>query len=168
MKTHGDGSFEATDFEHFGNHVVIENGVLVFHAENIVLGDDIYIGHNTILKGYHENKMIIGSGTWIGQQCFLHSAGGLIIGKDVGIGPGVKIITSSHVLENNRTPILHQALVFKPVFLDEGCDIGVNATILPGVKIGKGAQVGAGSVVTKDVEPYSITAGSPARLIRYW
>jgi acetyltransferase-like isoleucine patch superfamily enzyme len=167
MKSHGDGKCNFNDFASIGEDVVIEEGVLVFHPENIVLGDNIYIGHQSILKGYYKNKMIIGTGTWIGQQCFFNSAGGLFIGNNVGIGPGVKIITSYHLLEDKNNPILHQPIVFERVILEDGCDIGVNSTILPGVKIGKGAQVGAGSVVTKDVEPYSITAGSPAKLLRY-
>ena len=63
----------------------------------------------TILKGYYKNRMVIRSGAWIGQQCFLHSAGGLTIGHNVGIGPGVKIITSFHGEEGGQTPIFTAA-----------------------------------------------------------
>ncbi len=84
VRSHGSGQFKRMQFAHLGQGVVIEVGVLVFHPENIEIGNEVYIGHNTILKGYYNNKMIIGSGTWIGQQCFFHSAGGITIGQNVG------------------------------------------------------------------------------------
>lgn len=165
-KTHGDGSFKAKDFQKLGENVIFEKGVLIFHPENIEIGDNVYIGHNTILKGYHKNKMIIKEGTWIGQQCFFHSAGGLTIGKNVGIGPAVKIITSSHGEEGLDTPILQSKVKFMPVIIEDSADIGVGAIILPGVTVGRGAQIGAGAVVTKNIEAFSVAAGVPARVLR--
>ena len=164
--SHGSGRFELTQFAKLGQGIVIEPGVLAFHPENIEIGDDVYIGHYTILKGYHQNKMIIGSGTWIGQQCFLHSAGGLTIGHNVGIGPAVKIITSYHAEEGVHVPIMHSRIEFAPVVIEDDCDIGIGAIILPGVTIERGAQVGAGAVVTRHVEPYAVVAGVPARILR--
>jgi acetyltransferase-like isoleucine patch superfamily enzyme len=108
----------------------------------------------------------IGDGTWIGQNCFFHGAGGLSIGKAVGIGPKVSVITSAHKDGDLELPVLHHEIEFKPVTICDGSDIGVGSIILPGVTIGEGAIVGAGSVVTRDVETYSIVAGSPARLLR--
>jgi acetyltransferase-like isoleucine patch superfamily enzyme len=110
--------------------------------------------------------MIIGSGTWIGQQCFLHSAGGLTIGEEVGVGIGVKIITSRHADEGIEKPIIRSRLEFGPVVIEDHVDLGIGAIILPGVRIGRGAQIGAGSVVTKDVPPYAVAAGVPARVLR--
>jgi len=164
--SHGNGDYELSEFAQMGEGVVIEKGVLVFHPENIEIGDHVYIGHYSILKGYHLNKMIIEDGVWIGQQCFFHSAGGLIIRENVGVGPGVKIITSFHVEEGISKPILHSRIEFAPVVIEEDCDIGTGAIILPGVTIGRGVQVGAGSVVTKDVKPYSVVAGVPAQFLR--
>ena len=166
MKSHGTGNFSLNDFKNIGEDVCIEQGVLVFHPETIDLGSNIYIGHNTILKGYYKSEMKIDSGTWIGQACFFHSGGGIYIGKNVGIAPAVKILTSFHSEEGIKKPILHSKLIFKEVIIEDDSDIGINSVILPGVKIGKGAQIGAGSVVTKDVEAYSVVAGVPARLIK--
>jgi len=165
-RSHGTGEFRPEQFAHLGSGVVFEAGVLVFHPENIEIGDDVYVGHYAILKGYHLNRMVIGEGTWIGQQCFFHSAGGLTIGRHVGIGPGVKILTSSHRLDDRDKPILHSAILTAPVVLEEGCDIGAGAVILPGVRVGRGAQVGAGAVVAADVLDYTVVAGVPARVIR--
>jgi len=164
--SHGTGAFSLDQFARLGQGVVFETGVLVFHPENIEIGDGVYIGHYTILKGYHSNRMVIGSGTWIGQQCFFHSAGGLVIGCDVGIAPGVKIITSAHALDEIERPILHSTIHFAPVSIGDGSDIGVGAIILPGVHIGRGAQVAAGAVVSSDVADYAVVGGVPARLIR--
>jgi acetyltransferase-like isoleucine patch superfamily enzyme len=164
--THGDGGFRRDQFKKLGAGVVFEAGVLVFHPENIEIGDDVYVGHQTILKGYFKNRMIIGPGTWIGQQCFLHGGGGLEIGARVGIGPGVRILTSSHSLEGDEAVVMDGPLVFQAVRIGDGADIGVSAVVLPGVTIGAGAQIGAGSVVTSDVPPFAVAAGVPARVSR--
>jgi len=140
-KSHGTGEFSTKDFAKLGNNVVFEKGVLVFHPENIEIADDVYVGHNTILKGYYKNKMTIGKGTWIGQQCFLHSAGDIDIGENVGIGPGVKILTSSHSLDEKEKPILHSDIEFAKVTIESGSDIGTGAVIMPGVTIGQGALI---------------------------
>lgn len=165
-KTHGDGNFILSDFKKIGKNVIFEKNVLVFHPENIEIGDNVYIGHNTILKGYYNNEMIIGDHTWIGQSCFFHSAGGIYIGKAVGIGPMVKIISSVHKEEEIMKPIMFSKLNYNKVIIGDGSDIGVGSIILPGVNIGEGSQIGAGSVVTKDVEPFSVVAGVPAKLLR--
>ncbi len=157
--------WEPGQLARIGARVVIEPGVLVFHPESIEIDDDVYVGHNTILKGYYRNVMRIGAGTWIGQQCFLHSAGGLTIGRNVGIGPAVRIITSQHIEAGRELPILHAPLDLQPVNIDDDADIGVGAVVLPGASIGRGAQIGAGAVVKGDVPPYTVAVGVPARVV---
>ncbi|MFA5029973.1 MAG: acyltransferase [Patescibacteria group bacterium] len=165
-KSHGTGAFTRKQMGMCGEGTVIEKGVKIFHPKNVFLQNDVYVGHDTILKGYHENSLIIEEGSWIGQQCFFHSAGGIHIGKHVGIGPGVKILTSSHALDELDKPImLAKKLIMKSVTVYDGVDIGVNAVLLPGVTVGKGAQIGAGAVVTRDIPNYEIWAGVPAKKI---
>jgi hypothetical protein len=86
--THGTGEFTRAQLRSCPESVVFEPGALVFHPENVSLGDNVYVGHYAILKGYYRNELVIGSGTWIGQAAFLHAAGGIHIGSD-GLGANV-------------------------------------------------------------------------------
>ena len=165
-RSHGTGSFHPDDLASCGEGCVLEAGCLVFHPENVHLGRNVYVGHQTILKGYHVNRMEIGDETWIGQQCFFHSAGGLRIGARVGIGPGVRILTSRHAEAGRDTPILFSPIELAEVVIEDDADVGVGAIVLPGVTIGRGAQVGAGAVVSRDVPAYAVAAGVPARVLR--
>ena len=165
-RSHGDGSFRVEQFARCGPDCVFEKGVLVFHPETIELGKNVYIGHHAILKGYYKNRMCIGDETWVGQQAFLHSAGGIEIGARVGIGPGVRIITSFHGEAGRQVPILSAPVELAPVAIEDDCDLGVGTIVLPGVRIGKGAQVGAGAVVTRDIPSYSVAVGAPAKVVR--
>lgn len=166
FSSHGSGEIDRGRFRGLGENVVFETGVLVFHPEHIVIGSNVYVGHYSILKGYHKGEMVIGDDVWIGPQAFFHSAGGLIIGDRVGVGPGVRIITSYHREEGVSKPILDSALEFAPVTIGPDCDVGVGAVILPGVTIGRGVQVGAGAVVSGDIPDYAVAAGVPAKVIR--
>ena len=165
-KTHGEGLLDFAKFKKMGKGVIFERDVRVFHAENILIGDNVYIGHNTFLKAYYKNRIVIEEDTWIGQNCFLHGAGGITIGKAVGIGPCVKILTSYHREESLNKPLIFCRQILKEVIIEDGCDIGIGSIILPGIRIGEGSIVGAGSVVTKDVESYTVAAGNPARVLR--
>jgi len=165
--THGSGLDFKDKLASLGKNVVIEDGVRIFFPENVEIGDDVYIGHNAILKGYINKRLKIGSGTWIGPQCFIYAAGEITIGLDVGIGPGVKIMSSAHTTDDIPGPILHRPLEFAPVYLGDGCDIGANSVILMGVRIGKQVQVGAGAVVTKDIPDGAIAVGIPAKIVNY-
>jgi acetyltransferase-like isoleucine patch superfamily enzyme len=165
-RSHGTGEFRPEQLKSLGPDCVFETGVLIFHPENVCLGRNVYVGHYSILKGYYKNLLEIGDETWIGQQCFLHAAAGISIGARVGIGPGVKILTSQHTEAGRETPIFNAPVEFKPVRIEDDADIGVGAIILPGVSIGRGAQIGAGAVVTHDVPEFTVAAGVPARVLR--
>jgi acetyltransferase-like isoleucine patch superfamily enzyme len=165
FNSHGTGSIDRGLFAAIGDNVIFENGAMVFHAENIALGSNIYVGHYAILKGYYKNRFIVGNNVWIGQHALLHSAGGLTIEDDVGIGPGACITTSRHKEAGRAIPILFAELTMQPVILKQGCNIGVNAVILSGVCVGRGAKVGAGAVVTSDVPDFAVVGGVPARVL---
>ena len=165
-RSHGNGLIKKSLISKMGSNIIFEKNVLVFHPENIEIGNNVYIGHYSVLKAYHKNKLVIKDDSWIGQFCFFHSAGGIDIGRAVGIGPYVKILTSSHVERELDYPVISNDLIYKKVIISDGCDIGTGSVILPGIMIGEGSMIGAGSVVTKDVPDYSVYAGNPAKLLR--
>lgn len=165
-RSHGSGAFQPEQLAACGADCVFESDVLVFHPENVYLGRNVYVGHRTMLKAYHANQMRIGDETWIGQMCFFHSAGGIEIGARVGIGPGVIILTSTHQELGRGIAPLSSPVETAPVHVEDEANVGVGTIILPGVRIGRGARIGAGSVVTGDVAPYAIVAGAPARFVR--
>jgi len=167
FSTHGTGAFAPTQFAALGVGVVFEAGVLVFHPENIRIADNVYVGHAAILKGYHNQLMDIASDCWLGQMCFLHAAGGLVIEESVGIGPRVTILTSQHQDPGSLLPMMEGPLEFGPVRIGAGSDLGANSTVLPGVTVGQGVIVAAGAVVAKDVPDHAVVAGVPAKILRY-
>ncbi len=167
FQSHGDGSFQLKDFSSLGENIIWEDEIKVWHPETISLGNNVYVGHRTLLKGHPKGTLNIGSNTWIGQECFFHSAGNITIGEQVGIGPRVMMLTSTHQDLGKNHILLDAPLDFKPIVVEDHVDIGIGAILLPGVTLGKGAQIGAGSVVTKDVPPFSVVAGNPARVLRH-
>lgn len=104
----------------------------------------------------------IGKGCFIQQCCTFFGRGGITIGDDVFIGPKVNLITINH----DPDPENRSATYGRPIIIEDKAWIGINSTILPGVRIGYGAIVGAGSVVTKDVPPMTVVAGNPAKFIK--
>lgn len=164
--SHGSGRWSVDAFAVFGAASVIEDTALVFHPERIEIGAAVYVGHQAVLKGYHRNRMVIGDGVWIGEQTYLSSAGGLRVGRNVGIGPGTRIITSRHAEAGIDIPILHSPIDFAEVTIGDDCDLGAGCIVLPGVRIGRGVQVAAGAVVTRDLPDHTVAAGVPARVVR--
>ena len=166
FKSHGTGKPDLALAGQAGKNVVIEDGTRIFDMENVFLGDNVYIGHDSHLVGYHNGRLSIGDNCWIGPKCYFHGAGTIEIGHRVGIGASVSILTSIHIEKGRHTSILYSDIKMSPVVIEDDCDIGVGTTILPGVRVGKKSQIGAGSVLTKDVEPYAVVAGVPGRLLR--
>lgn len=149
----------------FGNGVKVGVGVLVLHPHTFEIGDAVFLGNQTFLQGRHDGRCVIGAHTWIGPQSYFDCRD-MELGEYVGWGPGAKVLGSEHTGEPADVPIIQTDLVIKPVRVGAGADIGVNAVLLPGVTVGPGAIVGAGAVVTKDVAPYAIVAGVPAKFLR--
>ena len=162
----GDGKFEVHEISKVGDNVIFEDGVRIFNAENIEIGSNVYIGHNTILQGYYKNKMVIGDNAFIGPNCFFHSGGGITIGTNVGIAAYTKILTSEHESEGLEVPLSFSPIVFSEVVIADNVHIGIGAVILPGVRIDEGAQIGAGAVVSRDIPKYAVAVGVPAKVIK--
>lgn len=140
--------------------------MLAFNPAHIFIGDDVYVGHRAMLKGDTRGELRIGSGSWIGQDCYFHSAGGIRIGERVGVGPRVMVLTSTHTETPPPAAILDAPIEFAPVEIGDGSDIGIGSILLPGTRIGEGAQIGAGAVVTGEIPAGMVAAGVPAKVLR--
>ena len=104
-----------------------------------------------------ENDVKIGNGVTI--KCGVQLWDSTVVEDHVFIGPNATFSNDKYVRSKKHPENYAQT------YLEEGCSIGANATILPGIKIGKLAMVGAGSVVTQDIPPYAIVSGNPARIV---
>lgn len=131
---------------------------LDYAGKNINVEQDANFGNGSGIQ--------IGDNSGIGVRCSIR--GPLIIGDNVMMGPEVIVITSNHNFSRIDIPMNFQgSLPQKQVVIGNDVWIGTRAIILPGVKIGNGAIVGAGSIVTKDIPDYAIVGGNPARIIRF-
>ena len=108
----------------------------------------------------------IGDRSAVGAGSFLGGQGGIWIGRDVIMGPGVRIFSENHNYGDVEQPIRAQGQTRAAVAIDNDCWIGGGATILAGVTIGRGSVIAAGAVVTRDVPEYSVAGGVPARVLR--
>jgi UDP-2-acetamido-3-amino-2,3-dideoxy-glucuronate N-acetyltransferase len=120
-----------------------------------VIGEDCNICDGVFV----ENDVVVGERVTV--KCGVQLWDGTRVGNDVFIGPNATLTNDKFP----RSKIYPDQ--FPQIVLEDNCSIGANATILPGIRIGKFAMVGAGAVVTRDVPPNTVVAGNPARIISY-
>ena len=147
-----------------GDGLQVETGADFKHPETFEIGNGVFIGSQTYIQGRFDGYCKIGDHVWIGPHSYF-DARDLVLENYVGWGPGAKVLGSVHTGIPVDVPIIQTDLEIKPVRVGEWADIGTNAVLLPGVAIGKGAIVGAGSVVTQDVPAFAKVAGVPAKVI---
>lgn len=126
-------------------------------------GENVNIEKNAYFS--NGRGISIGSGSGLGVNCFVH--GPLRIGDNVMMGPDVVILTHTHNIERTDIPMVKQGSRIEEVIIGNDVWIGMRSIIMPGVKIGNGAVIGAGAIVTKDVPDYAIVGGVPAKFIKY-
>lgn len=134
-------------------------------------GGQVIIGRHCEIHDYarilsYGGKIEIGDFCTVNSFSILYGHGGLKIGNGVRIAAHSIIIPQNHIFDDLSTFIHQQGETRLGVVIEDDVWIGAGAIILDGVKIGKGSVIGAGSVVTKKVDQYSVVAGNPARLIR--
>ncbi|MFQ6063322.1 MAG: acyltransferase [Methanosarcinales archaeon] len=149
-----------------GENAVIRSGSVIYC--NVVIGDNLRTGHNILVRENTKignnvligTKVVIDGNTTIGNNVSIQSNAyiplNVVIEDKVFIGPCA-------VLTNDKYPIRKESDLTGPI-LHRGASIGANSTILPNIEIGEGAIVAAGSVVTKDVPPWKLAIGVPAKI----
>lgn len=139
--------------------------LVVRRPSAITLGARVEIEHDVFLKLVTgEARLNVGDYTFIGRGCEIDVAASVTIGAHTLLAPGVFITDHAH--RHARAQRLdEQGSVSAPVTIGSDVWLGTRCTVLAGVTIGDGAIVGAGAVVTKDVEAYAVVAGVPARPI---
>jgi len=105
------------------------------------------------------NELELGDGSFLGRAS-LYCTGGIRIGKNVNVSDGAVIITAKHDVNSPKFEAKYE-----PIAIEDWAWIATNAIVLAGITIGEGAVVAAGAVVTKDVPPYSVVGGNPAKVI---
>ncbi|HDX9659030.1 TPA: acyltransferase [Bacillus toyonensis] len=156
-----------------GKSFTVKNQVTIdgLSKKGIKLGDNVTICNNVIIECTGVIRDLgeglkIGDRSSIGDFSFIAARGYIDIGNDVLIAPRVSFHSENHVFEKNDIPIRIQGESRKGIKVEDNCWIGAGSIILDGVTIGTGSIVAAGSVITKDVEPYTIVAGVPAKKIK--
>ncbi len=142
-----------------GRHAFIRGGQ--DPSSHLKIGDNVVIRMNTYLSSRH-GDLSIGKNTYFAHSCWLGGQGTTTIGMNCLFGPNVVSISSNHDYNNISTPYHKGDELPGVITIGDNVWIGANAVILPNVKIGNGAVIGAGSVVTSDVPARTLFVGNPA------
>ena len=151
-------------------HVLQANNL---HAcpQGIDIGDRTLVMHGSVLhvynfRGLPHSGIRIGSDSLVGEYNILRGQGGITIGDRVFTSPMVQILAVNHVFDDPSRPFTEQGITAEGITVEDDVWIGSGAILTDGIRVGKGSVVAAGAVVSKDVPPYSVVAGVPARVVR--
>lgn len=160
---------------YMGKGAFIEYPATLSHMELIYIGNGTQILANSRIQCYPE--LINGGecGIEIGENCYIVygvtilSSAKITIGNNVLIAGGVCIVSHNHGMNpEEKEAYMDQQLVSDKISIGDGCWIGQNVMIMPGVKIGKCCIIGAGGVVTHNVPDYCVAVGSPAKVVKQY
>jgi len=162
-------------FGHYGKNVYIHPGGQIVRPRFISIGDNVRIGKNTDIyvhpkhPGLKEFILEIGNNVHIGNYNIIGARNSVVLEENVLLGPGVIIVDHSHHYDNVEIPIKLQAVSEGGlVRLERDCWVGANVFIFPNVTVGRHAVIGANSIVNRDIPPYSVAVGAPAKVIKQY
>lgn len=151
-----------------GANVVVERGATLWVDTNnsfIAIRDDSYLSSHCILNTF-DGWISMGSNCTVNSYAILYGHGGLEIGNDVRIAPQVMIMPMNHIYKDPHTPIRTQGIRSRGIKIEDDVWLGAGSVVLDGVTVGKGSVIGAGAIVAKNIPPYSVAVGIPARVIK--
>jgi acetyltransferase-like isoleucine patch superfamily enzyme len=151
-----------------GRHVTIVRPDRLILGKNVIIHDHCVLYCAGHAPDYRQGgRIIIGDHVELAWGCILHGGGAQIILRDFAIiGAGAVLISEVYSYREGDRPARFQTKILGDVLVEENATVGANAVVLPGVTIGRSAIVGAGAVVTRDVPPFSIAVGVPARVLK--
>jgi len=140
--------------------------------DGVKIGNNVTILRNTIIECTGVIRclgegLIIGNNVGISQNCFIQVRGKISIGNNVIFGPGVSLFSENHNFSDLTKYINEQGETRKGINIEDGVWVASGATILDGVTIGANSIIAAGSIVNKDIPPFTIVGGIPAKIIKY-
>ncbi len=150
-----------------GKRVYIASGaeVVAYRNEEIIIGDDGFILRGSMLHPYG-GKIVIGKNIGVNLYCVIYGMGGVTIGDNVMMATSCVIVSANHNFERTDIPMNLQGVTCEEVKIGNDVWLGARVTVLAGVEIGEGSIIGAGSVVSKSIPPYSVAVGVPALVIK--
>lgn len=152
----------ASNLFHKNSNVIIDG---YLNHQHITIGNENIISSFAILKS-HGGYIHIGNNTFIGERVQMQGCGGVEIGNNCMIAANTFISSSNHDFHNPLTDDYLRKEIPAKTKIDDFVWIGANCVIVAGVTIGHHVIVGAGTIVTKDIEPYSMVVGNPATVIK--
>ncbi len=149
------------------NTVILRNGCLNAAAKNskVCLGDSVILNKDVEIEAKQGATVEIGDRTYINRNVWISAGASVKIGKDCLIAPYVGIVGTNLGHADPSIPINRQEPTSKGITIGDDCWLGHRVSVLDGVTIGQGCVIGAGAVVTKDIPPYSIAVGVPAKVV---
>lgn len=158
-----------------GNDSLIKSPYEIYGGNNIIIGEHVSIQQYSKLCCFdkyagkeYKPEILIGNNVFSNRFLTILSAGKISIGDDTFLGSHVLISNENHGTNPEYGCYGLQELSVSDVTIGKNCWIGDHCVILPGVAIGDYSIIGAGSIVTKSVPPYTIAVGNPARIIKQW
>ncbi|NJM69533.1 MAG: acyltransferase [Scytonema sp. RU_4_4] len=156
--------------------IEVGNGVFIFkgaridgqgHQNNrIYLNDGVVIERNVSIGCLEDSYIEIGQETFIGPGVCIAGPGDIKIGKRCLIAANSGIYANNHNFADPMEPIKYQGITCKGIVIEDDCWLGHGVVVLDGVTIGQGSVIGAGAVVTKDIPPFSVAIGVPAKVVK--
>jgi len=157
----------STKLKACGFPVFLGKGVCMYQPNKVTLGDHVSIYDNVVIFPA-TGEVVIGDKTHIDCNSVIRGDGGVFIGNHCAISSGVKIYSVSNQAKSSELKIVDQPLIKAPIIIEDDVWIGANVVVLPGVRIKRGAVVGAGAVVpmNKILEEYTVYVGVPVKALK--
>jgi acetyltransferase-like isoleucine patch superfamily enzyme len=178
LKMDGLAAIESGVRLRFANHIHLHRGAYLdqgvyLHAcpNGIEIGENTIVMHGAVLhvynfRGLPHAGIQIGRDSLVGEYSVIRGQGGVVIGDRVYTSPFTQLLAVNHVFDDPNRPFIDQGITAEGIVIEDDVWLGAGAVITDGVRVGRNSIVAAGAVVTKDVPPYSVVGGIPAKVIK--